>query len=404
MRMKPCIRGIIAILGMIFLTACGQEEAISTNSSVQEKNEWSYEDLVEGFVRVGEAYQSLGDWNFTKGNDKTYSKKINPDLSIFTIYVNPLATDEVMEDYVNLALAMDKVYDQNANYKKYCKKNKPYFVEFDCHNEIIASMKLNGTHDEAEIRAMLVDGTKEIRVEVSKQLDAFHKYLENNDKINRDDAGNYYFILDSENISESLVAVEDCVREINAQDPIGADEYSHYIGSMRKMGYLDGSYVIYLDSYGGECIQIGLGEYRNPNIEFAVEAKHLFIFAYYYLVGVGEYTDIADGFRFYHLIHFPEQDPLMLVNIEAVSGETNEDIVEGIYLAYEYFFEKMEQHGIKPWCDFTFEGMYDDPEDANFMYDVQVAIPMDGHLEKEAFEKLYMEGCNRYPQGYFDED
>lgn len=51
---------------------------------------------------------------------------------ILTVYVNPIATDEVIDLYVENALVVDGILGRNDEYLKYIKTNEPYLISFKC--------------------------------------------------------------------------------------------------------------------------------------------------------------------------------------------------------------------------------------------------------------------------------
>lgn len=392
---------ITFFIATLMLAFCGcKNEGIKDDAGSGES--WDYNDLWQAMKLVGAEYKSVGDWTISDENNSFIYKTVKPEKSVFTIYVNPVATDDIIDDYVNLALTIDRVFTENTDYKKYSKKEDPFFIDFVCHDEIILSMNLDGGNDGDTLKKDILESMKDIREEVSEDLEKFHDFVASYECINKDDDGNYYFILDSSNVTQSLTQIEAYVDTINSHNPIGSNECSHYVGSMRSMGYIDGFYTIYLDEYGGDTIKIGMPGDMRSDIEFARDSMYLLDTVYYYLVGVGKYNDVAEGYEFYYLVNNPNRDPQMMMSIKKVAGKSHDDIINVAYKLYDEIYSKHEKYGIEAWSDLNFDGNYIDPEDDQYEYYINAYIPMDKHLEPEEFRELYLEGTERYPVGYFE--
>lgn len=406
-----CFAVILLLSGCSFLNGEHEDRGQSSgfgngsrdNDDDEPKSDWDCQDLQIAFEAIAVAYNSCGDW--TPGeNNISFFKRVDPEFAVFTIYVNPVATDEVMDDYVKLALAMDHVFDDNINYREYCEDNDPYFIEFNCHNEIICEMELNGKNDEDDIREMIENHMQSIREEVSAKLVEFNSFLESYDKIYTDEEGKYYFIVDSSNISKSVEEIAGYIDEINQYNPIGEDEYMYYNGSQRMMGVIDGEYTIYFDEYGSECLMIGFEPWRYAEIEFATGSKNLPYWFYDELVGTGTRDDIADGYSFYYLINTPNRDPKMQISLDYIpAGADNEDVCSAFYKIYDYVYEKHELYGIIPWCELNIYANYKDPSDDSYMYEISDKLSWEEHLTEAEFMEWYMEHCRRLPSNYYEE-
>ncbi len=393
---------------MVSLMGCNGKASVdvaSTNAVSQQESAWDYTDLATAMGKVREVCEALGDWTVPEENYYAFIPGIELERSapIFVIYVNPIANEEVMDDYVQLALAIDKVYNDNADYKTYCKEQEPFTIAFDCHEKVIATMVLNGENTEADIRNMLVTNMADIREEVSEALADMEAYKASYENIQVDEDGNYYFVADSTAITRSIEEIASYVEDIKAYNPIGEDEYQNYNGSARIMGKIAGSYKVYLDEYGGENVFFGTGGWSSGDFDFSMNADELFYVTYMYLMGDGSEKDIVDGFSYYHSINFPGRAPYMQLQVEEVTGDTNEEVIEGIYKIYSYIVESWEKYGIEPWCDLGFYAQYDDPEDLGNFMELNCLIPMDTRfLTLDDFKDWFLANCEQLPQGYYN--
>lgn len=385
------IMPVMLILTFIF-AGCG-----AFNKTENETKDWDYQNPNVAWKQVHQNSEDtyIGDWTISEGND--IAVKMKPELSIFTIFVNPVAGDEVMDEYVKLALRMDEVFSENKEYKNYCKKNAPYFIEFVSHSGTIATMDLDGKNDSEQLKQTIADSLQADREQMTVALEEFRNNLDNRKDINRDDAGNYYYILDTTDFSVSLAEIRSSLQEIYEICPINGDETGHYVSSEKIQGSNTGYYNIYMDEFGGDMIKTSASLEANYDFKFGFDPSYLFGRAYANLIETGT-IDKENGFSCYYVAFQDE----MRISLESVPGDTFEETIDEIYGWYEEVVSLHEKYGIQYWMDLEINGQYDNPDDPTYFCMVNTIIPMDKKLTREEFEKYYMEGCEFYPQGYFE--
>ena len=330
----------------------------------------------------------IGD--YTYGDENSGRSIINPEYPIYKIYVNPVATDEVMDMYVKLAQDMESVLMENREYVKFLKSGNSYYITFECHGTRIYDIALDGKIDADSLKEALYENMQGIRDEVSTKLEQHFAYIDTLDVMNKDSEGDYYVIIDSNNVTESLNELIKELRTVKEYNPISADEANHYMGSVKYMGYIDGSYKIYADSYGIDFVDNSTGEQKEIRNEFSFPIHYIYIWIYNTLIDMADYKDESRNIKIdYSFTKYGNLTEHLAATIMADIDDdtyeyTQEEVTQAFYDFYLDLLNKCDKYGIVYKCELDLCGQYNIPND-DIICGISGSVPMNEDITYEEF-------------------
>ena len=154
-----CLMMAVIMVLCFALVGCGYKP--DTNSKAYKE----INDISKIAEKVRAKGANIGDYTY---GGSFYN--VNPEEPIFEIFVNPVATDDVMDKYVELVLNMQEVLMENKEYVKLVKSGTSYFVALTCHNKNIYNAVLDGNIKAEELKEILYENMQDEREKVSAKL------------------------------------------------------------------------------------------------------------------------------------------------------------------------------------------------------------------------------------------
>lgn len=376
----------VTITLLCVLTLCG-----CASSEEKRSQTYEYTHLNTLMTHICEEEMAIGDWGYGSENNGAISKKINPESSIFDIHVNPLANDELLDLYVRDLMVMDGHLAQNKEYLKYAKKNHPYYVGFDCMGEEILTVPLDGQVDEQSVRKELAEVVAPKRIEAEKRVEEFDIFIRSYKDIQVSDSGEYYYVLDSKNVSESIESIMKSIEEIAAAYPFSEEELSGLNGSFKYVERPGNGYRIFCDSYGNDPLA------RDYTFLFSEYPYVIYNCAYSHFVPVGTIEE-TPARMYYYCTCGPEENE-SYGGYEAKSPLTQDDINEIMWKIYDRVVTEHEEHGIKAIANLELIGNCTTKDDPEVGYETKLVIPMskvDERIPKEEFIKMVEEATDTF--------
>lgn len=369
-----------------------------------------YTDLSILFRRLTEQNLPNGDFTLGAGNQSSWRKEVDASSPIFTLYVNPLATREVMEDYVTNALAMDQLLGEDAQYQQFMADNSPYFITFESRGETIYRMDLTGLHTREELLEELSRAARGVQEKTAQEFEVFQSYLEGVDFIEKDETGSYYYVLDSGHVTQSLKEIMSCARQIASHHPLESREAWLYTDSWKKMGYPEGSFRIYLDQYGGELITRSHVKDDTGEYPFSVNEIALYFQVYNHFVEEGNLSPDPS----FHCLYFArigkdgttQADLSFEGNPAGATSFSREEIAEKTYEIYQYLASVHAAHGIEEFPVLGVNGHCALPKDQGGLWiQISAEVPLTAPISFEEYCSLLDEGSTIFdPKDYEEPD
>lgn len=399
----------IIITGMLLLLVCGCGENQQKSSDNSSKSAQEY---VEEYTNYKQLIQNLGkldiavaDYSMGKNQTAYYrNEDYNPENPLITVYINPISNEELIDAYISDAQKIESLLMDNPRYCKYIKRNQPYLVTYMCWGNEIYNLKINGKTDYEKMRESITDAVAKYGPEVEAQAKEFISFLNSYDGIEKDSEGNFYYVVDSKNVSDSLDEIMKSIEEIRKMYPFDPDEMKHYNCSADYIGNFDETYKIYIDEYGNETIGGSGGLVSEDNAFYYSEYK-IYNSVYEHFVQQGSYNDGTMAFVYYYTLE-KNGDPWMCtLDFSGVNGNvklSEEEILDGIYGAYSDICEAHKKHGITISSDLHINGsMALSEEDENLCLEVNAWVPMSEDCGKEEFVQILMENSRRYDESEY---
>lgn len=377
----------------ILLTGCSKEEA--QDPELTKKQEYEYTHINTMLSHICDEGTPIGDWSYGVGNENASGTRFNKDCPIFTIFVNPFATDEVIELYVEDLLVMDRHMAANKPYMKYIRKEAPYTVSFDCRGEEFFRVNIDGTVEHDEIFDKLKECIKEPRKKADSEIAEFNNFMASNDDIQRGPEGDFYFLLDSKNLSDSLDQVLPMIDKIISAYPFTSDEVTGWYGSFEYLDVPGESYQIYFDEYGNDPL------FGFDSFNFSLSSDIVLNSAYCHFVPTGTFKeDIADTYYYFSIYNGETRSFGGFDRINSEDGTiTEEEICDILYQIYDTVITAHEEHGIRPLQNMSLSGSgylneLDEFGD-KYIIETNVEVPMEERISREEFNDLVMAGTER---------
>lgn len=373
-----CILIFICVFGM---TGC-------VNKEEKEAQIYEYTHIDTMFGHIVNLEHPLGDWGYGSENKNAYKDKFNVDAPIFSIHVNPLATDELYDMYVENLKVIDDYMAQNGEYLKYIKKNHPYYVSFDCLDEDVLVVEINGKVDAESVKKELKEIVAPIKEETEEKLLDFDSYMKTRNDIQIDQDGEYYYVIDSKNVSESINPVMDSLDEINVKFPFSQEVISKMNDSYNYIGVLGGGFEIYFDEYGNDPLS------EDYKLGFATSSAILYNLVYSHFVTQGTIEENSSLRTFYYC-NMLKDEVKVFGGYYCSSSMTKEEVKEVLWIIYDMVMSEHEEHGIKAIADYSLDGtclLTDDPN--GMSYETKLVIPkseFDERISKERFYEMVEE-------------
>lgn len=103
-----------------------------------------------------------------------------PVLLFATIYVNPFATEEVIDKYITAATQVNTLLSENKSYRDFVKANKP-FIEFECRGKEIARIDIKRKIDNEALKNEILTNAAPYRENIEKELIVFFTVIDMDD-------------------------------------------------------------------------------------------------------------------------------------------------------------------------------------------------------------------------------
>lgn len=391
-KIRKSITLIAVVTLAILLVGCSKEDSESLKMQ-----EYEYTHIDAIFRNLCKEEMPIGDWSFGTGNENAHGKNFNKDCPIFTIYVNPFATDEVIDLYVENLLIIDRHMAANKPYMKYIRKEAPYTVSFECLSKELFRVDIDGKVDRDKVINQMKESLEGPCEDARVQIDEFNRFLESDKDILRGPNNDLYFLLDSKNLSDSLDEVIPMVEKIHAAYPFLEEEVTGWYGSSEYLGIPGGYYQFYFDEYGND--PLFSGDYFN----FAIEPRIVCNSAYSHFVPTGTYSD-EKAEAYYYCMDYGDGDVRAFGGYEAIHTEdgyvSEEAVCDVLYELYDRIMTAHEEHGIRPMTDLELggdglTGKTDETNDAIGL-ETDAVIPMDARISREEFDAIILAGTQTY--------
>lgn len=399
------IKYIIVIIAMMALAsvlgACSNQSGNSNDSDTMtaKEQEYEYTHLRNIMKNISAEKPPIGDWSYGEHNNGAVQNKIDTGYPIFTIYVNPLATDEIIDMYVEDLMVMDRHMGANKAYLKYERKNGAYTVSFDCMGQEMFQVDLDGKADSEKIKSRIKEMIGSFHEDATAKISAFQDFLASDNDILRGADGEYYFLLDSKNLSDSLDEVTPMIDKIVAAYPFPMEMLMHWNASFKYLDIPGDVYQVYFDEYGNDPL------FNGYSYNFSYESYLLYNDAYSHFVPTGSFDD--EGARaFYYNSKYSDGRAKVFGGFDTVYTEdgtlSEKEGCDILYELYDQIMTEHEEHGIRPIADLDLSGVcflsmedakaagFDD-ERETYEYEIQVLIPMEERISREEFDALVKE-------------
>lgn len=386
--MKKSLKIAAALIGagvlMLCMVGCGKQ-----NDS--EDFDYTRADVLR--KRIYDADTAIGDWSMEDGKGYT-DKEIDTEAPVFRMYVNPFATDEIIDRYVANVDIMDKFLAESKEYRKLCRKGKAYIVTFECEGEVLESVKLTGKVNLEEVKASLKEALVTPSSQAQARIDEFESYLSKVEGLNKDSSGQYYFILDSHNLTESAESIMKKADEIKEKYPFSEDDMQNWVDSFNTIGTPGGTYNVYLDDYNTTPI-MGVGA------RFSMSSVWIYNMAYREVMPKEYYS--KEPLSTYYTVGYYEDkewrlsggvcdDPVEVEGEELPQAipVTKEEVQDCLYKLYDQIISEHEEHKIVIDEDIFFSGDIPLSDQGNdvMIYDIYVFAPAGTRCTKEEFLEL----------------
>lgn len=292
----------------------------------------------------------IGDVGIGEGNDMF--KPIDGKAPVFTIYVNPLVKKDIFELYVQTGLAIDRHMGRNSEYLDYIQKNDTFYIVYDCLGETLCKLYLTGDANEDKLRSDLKAAVKDAKEEVEGRLFDFTRLRDVYGGINKADDGTFYYVVDSENVSDSLDRIMKSADELSSRFPYEFDEIMHWNDSFKKSEIIGGSIQIYIDKYGNEPLL------EKNTRGFTCSGLELYNCVYSYFVPTEAIDDELLKIKYWSMYTIDGLPEVMLSFSVKNEGETltADEIKKSLFKDYKQIRSIEKKHGIRPISEMDIAG------------------------------------------------
>lgn len=308
---------------------------------------------------------------------------------LFILYINPLATDPVIELYLDDIAQADTYLAGNSKYMKYIKKNSPYYISLDCRGENIGKVDLNGKFDREETHEIILAGIGAEKERALAELNEFEGGLQSIQGLNRDENGQYYFVVDSLHVSDSVDEIWSVMDEAEKINPFSEEDMNHWVDSNSMIENKVPSYQLYIDEYGSD------GLFDAQGISFSFGARTAYNAIYRFFVPQGD-VSLPDGqlkLLYYSLIQ-NDGGNWVYISYEDYGSVSTEDIKAELYDLYDRIVTAHEEHDIKPLGDIKLSGSCGINDEVGKAIVTDLWIPMDKRMTEGEFNGLFDEGSD----------
>lgn len=273
-----------------------------------------------------------------------------------------------------------------------------------CWGNEIYCFEINGKTDYEKMRASITDAVEVYGPEVEAQATEFISFLNGYDGIEKDSEGNFYYVVNSKKVSDSLDKIMKSIEEIQQEYPFDSDEIRKLKCSAEYVGRFDGYYKIYIDEPGKETIGNTEDALTEDNAFYYSEYK-IYNSVYEHFVQQGSYNAGTMAFVYYYTLE-KNGDPWMCtLDFSGVNGNvklSEEEILDGIYGAYSDICEEHKSHGITISSDLHINGSVELlGEDEGMHLEINAWVPMSEALEKEEFIQTLMDNSRRFDESEY---
>lgn len=357
MRKRMTIIATLLTVLAVTLSGCGSDGTGSIFSRTVAPEDYKYNDKDEykkiiDLIEVQRATYEWGmpiyDWGFGETDKDIYSTTYRKDFSkpVIVIYVNPLADEEQIGMYAEDVLMFDEYYNGISEYKRFCETcDVTYFLALETMGKTIGEIVLDGNNTTESVSEVISSSLDEVRPLYEGIFQTYYEYLSSYEGINYDESKDeYYFILDTKNYSESMDAIVGAIDEINEHNPMSFEQSKKYSSLGGKLGYIEKGFSVYADKYRGEPII-----YRSMSEGYLYMPFH----CYRKVIGLDGSYNKSNGLE----LHYSAKDkynknPGISLNVSTEKTIADEEVLETVYKFYCDMYERHEEHGVEPWCDF----------------------------------------------------
>ena len=377
---------LIFILGSF---GCGKEKVVENNDQ-----KYEYTHINTMFLHIFEEKMPIGDWGYGKENESSHGDRFNVDAPVFSIHVNPFANDELLNLYVENLMIIDRHMGANDEYLKYIKKNHPYYVSFDCLGKDIVTVEIDGQNEFDSVMQQLSEAIIPCHEDAKSRVENFEKFIKDYDGINVAENGEYYFVIDSENVTDSIAPVMKSIDEINDAFPFSEDEMSGLFDSFSYLGNIGGGFQVYFDEYGNDPLL------KDDLFDFSYTSYLIYSFVYNCFVPTGSFD--AGTLRTYYYCNIREEGNKVFGGYENNQAMSEEEICDVLWNLYYDVTSKHKEHGIKLSADLELGGscMLTESNAEGPWYQTNMVIPVeyiDEPISREMFDEMFYNSSR-----YFD--
>lgn len=254
MKSKICILLLLTIL-VIGVSGCSKTVSgnnVTSTDSKQTNSEIDFKKPEKFLDKAQEVYLNHYCYGFRGSAVNKWVRTLEqykPEGSFFNIFVYPHSNEEIIAQTAETIYNVDRLLADNDDYEDYCDENGvPYHIDLYCLDTCYDSIDLTGKHTLEDIKETISDNLEAVSDTVMAPLLPFYEELDKMEGLNKDDEGNYFFILDTKNFDESSRAILDKVKEVNKINPLPESVWENYSDAQAALGYLDKGYTVYKDS------------------------------------------------------------------------------------------------------------------------------------------------------------
>lgn len=392
--MKKGLLLLIAVLGMLLLVACGNNK--------EKKGKELFEDPEVLKLSIKEAQLPITDYSTGYYSHNEVLGSVRP---VITIYVNPVATDEIIDMYVEDAMIVGGFFKNDKKYLNYIRDNEPYLISFKCLDKEILRTRITGDMDSDSLKSKIKKAMEPFRAETEEKLENFYDLLSRDKVISCDKDGHYYYVIDSNNISESFDQIRGSIEELTAAYPFDWARVCE-VSNSREMMYGDISkYSIYIDEYGGEKYS-KINHPEQNEFEFVYESDTVFNFIYTHYIDF-TYDTVKGKISIMNMLEKNAEGLQFIrtnINIEKDDKFSKDEYANALYENYVWLYNEHQKHGIN---QFETIYVYANEKLSGYSYEavlqLDAYIPMDRLVPREEFDELLFKDASIYDASMYDE-
>lgn len=342
----------------------------------------------------------IGD--YTYGND-LWGGTYDVNAPFATINVNPFATEEVVDKYITVGTQINTVLSKDKTYRDFIKTNKPY-ITYECFGHEIVRIDVKSRVDIGAIKKEILVAIEPYRESVEQDLSTFYTEIDKDELLKKDADGNYYYVLDTKNVSESFGEIRTKIDEINTKYPLDRDEVSKYVSSLNDLGNVFGSYSIYYDEYGADKLASHWDEAETTFL-FGIEGR--VIYNQFYMNHFQDRESDVDALEVYSDLSFGYNNDLTsCINISYLNNKayTKDEYYKAIYDVYINVYDKYEELGITEFENIVVNAdrkLVGDKSDSMHIV-IAANIPLDQKYDYDEFVKILDADTYTYDQSEYE--